>query len=69
MKRCFFANLGSSEIREFQDLHMQRSCMSILTGNLHRISSSTSSKGSDGHDLMVLLEAIVMMLSEERTAL
>jgi hypothetical protein len=63
MRRCFFANLGLSEIRDFQDLHMQRSRRRIFTGNLHMISSSTSSKGSDGDDdAMIPVEPIVMML-------
>ncbi|MCI09374.1 hypothetical protein A2U01_0030460, partial [Trifolium medium] len=32
---------------------MHRSCRSFFTGSLLRISSSTSSKGSDGDDAMV----------------
>jgi hypothetical protein len=41
-RRCFFANLESSEIRELKDLQTHRSCESNLTGSLHRISIRTS---------------------------
>ena len=50
--RCFFANVLSFKIRDFQDLQMHRSCRSIFTGNLHKISSTSSDGrvGSEGDD-------------------
>lgn len=49
MRRCFFVNVLSFEIRDFQDLQMHRNCRSIFTGNLHKI-SSTSSDGRVGRE-------------------
>jgi len=40
-RRCFLMNLGS-EMRDFQDLQTDWSCMRYLTGSLERISATIS---------------------------
>jgi hypothetical protein len=45
--RCFFTNLGLSEISDFQDLHTHWNCKRDLTGSLQRISSTRSNERVD----------------------